>query len=114
MPIQQQDDVTELQAASLQVGLHVLDQGGADVHRLVRVHPGRRLLLPPHNLHNQWGGKMLKLFGHDHLIEVGLLHHKIKAVLLEGEGIIGSAWTMTKAAASCFITRHSYFKLVQL
>lgn len=77
VPIQQQDDVTELQAASLQVGLHVLDQRGPDVHRLVRVHPGWRLLLSPHNLHNQRGGEMLKLFGHDHLIEVGLLHHKV-------------------------------------
>lgn len=86
--IQQQDDITELQAASLQVGLHVLDQRGADVHGLVRVHPGRRLLLSSHNLHDQRGGKMLKLFGHDHLIEVGLLHHKIKAVFLEGVEII--------------------------
>lgn len=33
--VQQQNDVTELQAPSLQVSLRVLHQGGPDVHRLV-------------------------------------------------------------------------------
>lgn len=84
--VQQEDDVTKFQAASFQVGLHVLDQGGADVHRLVWVQSGRGLLLSPDYFHYQRGRQMFKLFGHDHLVEVWLLHHKIKAMFLEEEG----------------------------
>lgn len=86
--VQQQNNVTELQATTFQVSLHVLDQGGPDVHRLVRVQSGRRLLLSSHYFHDQWGGQMFELFCHDHLIEVRFLHHKIKAMFLEEEIIL--------------------------
>lgn len=86
--VQQQNDVTEVQAASLQVGLHVLHQRSPDVHRLVRVHSGRRLLLSSHDLHNERGGQMFKLFCHDHLVKVGLLHHKVKAMFLKEETFV--------------------------
>lgn len=85
LSVQQQDNVAELQAASLQVSLHVLDQRGPNIHRLVRVQPERRLLLSPHDLHNQWRGQTFKLLRHDHLVEVRFLHHKVKAMFLQGE-----------------------------
>ena len=65
-----------------------LRRGGlpTDVHRLVGGGAGRRLLLPPHNLHDQRGGEALEFLHHDHLVEVRLLHHEVQAVLLHTGG----------------------------
>lgn len=82
MTVQQQDDVTEFQPRPFQVSLHVLHQRRAYVDRLVGVDSGRRLLFASHDLHDERGGEMLELLGHDHLIKVRLLHHKVKAMLL--------------------------------
>lgn len=52
------------------------------IHRLIRIDSERRLLFAPHYLHDQRSGQVLKLFGHDHLVKVTLLHHKVQTVFL--------------------------------
>lgn len=52
------------------------------IHRLIRIDSVRRLLFASHYLHDQRSGQVLKLFGHDHLVKVTLLHHKVQAMFL--------------------------------
>ena len=53
------------------------------IHRLIGVDSGRWLLFPAHYFHNKSSGQVFKLFGHDDLVKVRLLHYKVKAMLLD-------------------------------